>query len=158
MPPTAHGITILPFIAGERAPGWQDTAQASFIGMTQHTRPIEILQAGLESVAYRFALIHQRISPHLPAEHQIIASGNALRHSAVWAQMFADLLGRPVLMTTGAEATSRGVALLALEALGISEAQDVEIEKTYEPNDAHHQQHQEALQKQIALYERLILS
>jgi gluconokinase len=48
----------------------------------------------------------------------IVASGGALARSRAWAPMLADALGRPLLVLRETEATSRGVALLALEALG----------------------------------------
>ena len=91
--PAAHGLTVLPFVAGERAPGWQGQARASLIDFSLNTRPIEILRAGLEGVAYRFALIQQRLAPHLPPDYHIIASGNGLLSSPTWLQIMADVLG-----------------------------------------------------------------
>ncbi len=154
--PAGHGLTMLPFVAGERAPGWRGNARASLIGFTLNTRPIDILRAGLEGVAYRFALIHQRIAAHLPPEHQIIASGGLL-NSPVWLQIMADVLGRPLIASAETEATSRGVALLALEALGHFEDKPAAVGKTYQPNRDHHARYQEALQKQVEAYNRLVI-
>lgn len=155
--PAGHGLTVLPFIAGERAPGWRDDARASLLGFNLNTRPIDILRAGLESVAYRFALIHRRIAPHLPADHQIIASGAGLLSSPTWLQIMADVLGRPLIASAEKEATSRGVALLALEALGLASDQPAATAKTYRPIDDHHARYQAALDKQVEAYNRLIL-
>jgi gluconokinase len=105
MEPTAHGLTFLPFIAGERAPGWHDHAQATITGLTLHSRPIDLLRAGLESVAYRFALIHQSIAPQLPEDHQIIASGSGLLSSPAWMLIMADVLNRPLIASAEREAT-----------------------------------------------------
>jgi gluconokinase len=159
--PAAHGLTVLPFLAGERAPGWHDEAKASIIGLTLNTRPIDIVQAGLESVAYRFALIYRLIAPHLAREsgHQVVASGGGLLSSSAWLQIMADVLGRPILTLAEKEATSRGVALLALESLGIVEdTTDLPPETglRYETNPAHHQRYQEALEEQLAYYDLLI--
>src|SRR5690606_18921983 len=41
--PDSHGLTILPFLAGERAPGWNDHAQAVFMGMTLDTEPVHLV-------------------------------------------------------------------------------------------------------------------
>ena len=86
-PPAAHGLTILPFVAGERAPGWNDDARGSIVGFSMSTRPLDIVQAALEGIAYRFALIYQRIAPNLATDPppQIIASGGALLSSPAWA-------------------------------------------------------------------------
>ena len=59
LPPDGHGLTMLPFFAGERSPGWNPNARAAIIGLSLATAPLEILQAGLEAVAYRFALIYR---------------------------------------------------------------------------------------------------
>ena len=65
MAPITHGMTMLPFLAGERAPGWRDNALAVLVGFTLNSRPLDILRSGLESVAYRFALIYRLIAPSL---------------------------------------------------------------------------------------------
>lgn len=159
MSPTGHGITVLPFVAGERAPGWHDEAQASLIGLSLNTRPLDILRAGLEGVAYRFALIHQSISPELPPDHQIIGSGSGLLNSPAWMQIMADVLGRPLTASAESEATSRGIALLALEALrpGTIAQNPAAAGKTYYPNDEYHRRYQAALAEQVRLYNKLIL-
>ncbi|MBE7474745.1 MAG: carbohydrate kinase [Anaerolineae bacterium] len=154
--PAAHGLTVLPFVAGERAPGWQSRARASLIGFTLNTRPIEILRAGLEGVAYRFALIQQRLAPHLPPDYQIIASGSGLLNSPVWLQIMADVLGHPVIASAETEATSRGVAVLALEALDLAQDLPAALGKTYQPNQVHHARYQEALATQLDLYRKLV--
>lgn len=154
--PTAHGLTVLPFVAGERAPGWRGELRASLIGFTLNTRPIDILRASLEAIAYRFALIHQRLASHLPPDHQIIASGSGLLSSPAWLQIMADVLGRPLIASAEQEATSRGAALLALEALDLLEDRPAALGKIYHPNPTHHAPYQAALAKQVDCYNALL--
>lgn len=158
--PAAHGLTILPFVAGERAPGWKGGARASLVGFTLNTRPIDIVQAALEGIAYRFAIIYGRIKPHLGERNQqIIASGGGLLHSPAWLQIFADVLNQPIIALAEHELTSRGVALLALEQLGIIDqpgALAAETGQTYLPHADRYQRHQAALARQIAVYEQLL--
>ena len=78
MPPDAHGLTVLPFLAGERSVGWVAAARAAVVGLSLATRPIDILRAGLETVAYRFALIHARLREACPASARVVATGGAL--------------------------------------------------------------------------------
>src|SRR5260221_7271506 len=47
MAPGSHGLTLLPFLAGERAPGWNPNAQAVLIGMTLNTNAEQLIRAGL---------------------------------------------------------------------------------------------------------------
>jgi gluconokinase len=157
--PAQHGLTFLPFVAGERAPGWREDARAAISGLTLHTQPVDILQAGLEAIAYRFALIYQRILPQLQESHEIIAGGGGLLSSAAWLQIMADVLGRPLHALAEKEGTSRGLALLALEQLGvITRSSDLPpaLGTTYVPDSKCHALHQEGLARQVELYDRLL--
>ena len=157
--PDAHGLTVLPFLAGERNPGYAPGATATISGLRWHTRPIEILRAGLEAVAYRLALIYELLAPHASSDARIIASGAALTQSPAWAQIMADVLGRPVVMALEPEASSRGAVLLAAEALGLLPAIDQALPAfgaTYEPGPARHGRYQEALARHRELYRKLM--
>jgi gluconokinase len=158
LPPDGHGLTILPFLAGERSPGWAGDATAIIAGLTLSTTPIEIVRAGLEAVAYRFALIERRICDRAGCAHRLIASGGALLHSPAWLQIMADVLGRPVVASAEPEVTSRGAALLALEALGALPSLDAAPAADgalYTPDPARHQRYQDAITRQQQLYATL---
>lgn len=159
LPPAAHGLTVLPFVAGERAPGWNEQARASVIGFTLNTRPIEIVQAGLEAIAYRFALIYQRLATYLPPSQtrQIIASGGGLLSSPAWLQIFADVLEQPIVSLAEKEITSRGITLLGLEQLGlIRHMADLPpaTGQIYQPRPAFAANHHAARQRQVAVYQQ----
>jgi gluconokinase len=161
MAPDTHGLTVLPFWAGERSPGWHASARATITGMTLHTTPIDIMRASLEATAYCFASIYERLqSIHVEAK-EMIASGAGLLQSPAWLQMMADVLGRPVIASAVSEASSRGAALLALEACGrladLAEA-PVPLDKTYDPDMANHTRYREAMARQQDLYEILVSS
>ncbi|MDB5081849.1 MAG: carbohydrate kinase [Chloroflexi bacterium] len=117
--PDGHGLTVLPFLTGERSPGWNASARAAIVGLSLDTSPLEIMRAGLESIAYRFGILHDIMADALPQALQIIASGGALLNSPTWMQILADVLNRPVTASAEGETTSRGAALLALEQLGV---------------------------------------
>jgi gluconokinase len=155
--PDAHGLTVLPFWSGERSTGWLADARGGLFGLRQQTKPVEIVRAVLESIAYRFALIARELDQLAP-NATIVASGNALRSSPVWLQIIADVLGRPLLLGGPAEASSRGAALLALEAVGkiatIEEDQFV-ADQVFEPDMTRHARYQQGLARQEELYERV---
>jgi gluconokinase len=155
--PDSHGLTILPFWSGERSTGWSSNARGVVVGLKQETQPVEILRATLEAIAYRFALIAralERIAPNAG----IVATGNALRSSPVWIQIMADVLGRPITLGNAAEASIRGAALLALEAVGkiatIEEAR-FEVGLTCTPDEERHDRYLRGLARQQKFYERL---
>lgn len=116
MPADGHGLTILPFPSGERSPGWADNARLTITGLTLGTSPVAILRAALESVAFRFQLIADRLREVAPEAAEIVGSGGALVASPAWCRILADVLGRPLVVPDCAESSSRGAALLAIEA------------------------------------------
>ncbi len=159
MQPDSHGLTVLPFLAGERSPGWAGDVKATISGLGLSTTPLDILRASLEAVAYRFALIAQAINNEAGANHRFIASGGGLLHSSAWMQIFADVLGQPVIASAEPEATSRGVALLALETMGIIpniQALPAADGTIYQPDQARHERYQAAIARQQQLYDALI--
>jgi gluconokinase len=158
MKPDSHGLTILPFWAGERSPGWTPDARGAILGLTLQTRPIEILRAAMEAIAYRFALIAKALEPLAP-QAAIMASGHALRSSTVWVQILADVLGRQVMVSELSEASTRGAALLALEAAGKIQSIEeffVPVETVFEPDMSHHARYQDGLERQQQMYEQAI--
>ncbi|MBA2703208.1 MAG: gluconokinase [Blastocatellia bacterium] len=156
--PDSHGLTVLPFWLGERSPGWNANARGGIFGMTQTTRPIEILRAAMEAVAYRFALVASALDRFAP-DAKLVASGQALRSSPAWTQIVADVLGRSLVLSERTEASTRGAALLALEAAGkIDSISDfpVSVATTFEPDLSCHERYQEGLKRQQQLYDRVM--
>jgi gluconokinase len=156
--PDAHGLTVLPFWAGERSTGWHADASGAILGLTAHTRPIEILRAGMEAVAYRLALISEALDLYAPGA-EIRASGGALRASRVWPQIISDALKRRVTLSRVAEASSRGAVLLALEAQGkIKSVSDIPAPAggACEPDEALHAVYRRAAERQQKFYELLV--
>jgi gluconokinase len=130
--PDGHGLIFLPFLAGERSTGYLESASGSILGLKSSTDTIDIVQAALESVAYRFAEIFDQLNEVVKII-EIIASGGALRESPVWTQIIADVIGRNMSLPDTREASSRGAVLLALETIGKIE----NIEQIQTPNGSH---------------------
>lgn len=154
-----HGLTVLPFFSGERSTGWHDFARASIIGMSLSTGPLEVMRASLEAVCYRFASIYSRLQTELSDRTRIIASGGAIVNSRFWTQMMADVIGVPVSASGVPEASSRGAAMLALEAFGQVEFfQELEtpLGEVHEPNMDNHQIYLGARARQDKFYDLLI--
>ncbi|MDP6713482.1 MAG: gluconokinase [SAR202 cluster bacterium] len=117
--PAAHGLTALPFLSGERSPGWAGSATAAFNGLRVTSTATEMLQAALEATAYRFSKVWDLMKPHISNDASVVASGGALTASRYMSQMMSDVLGTPIQECLEPEATSRGSAILALHGLGV---------------------------------------
>lgn len=160
MEPDAHALTILPFWTGERSPGWSKDARGVILGLRLHTTPTDILRAALEAIALRFAALDSILRQVVPESREIVATGGALLRSPAWLQIMADALGHPLLASAEPEASSRGAALLALEAMGDlpegEEALQPPLERAYEPVPAHTERYRAAAERQRLLYNLLV--
>jgi gluconokinase len=156
--PDSHGLTFLPLLAGERSPGWATNATGAIVGLRLSTEPIEILQAALEAVAHRLALVAEQIAPIVDSKAKVIASGGALSASPAWAQMIATAVERPLHLTSEPELTARGTAILALNAIDGTalDAFPPNITSVIEPREADIPVFRAARERQAVLYEKVI--
>ena len=148
--PDAHGVTFLPLLGGERSPGWNPRAAGAIAGLTFDADAADLLQAGLEGVAYRIA----EIGDGLPQVDEVVATGRALLANAYWMQVFADVLGRPVTASAVAEGSARGAAVQVLERLD-HEAEPAPLGRVYEPDARRTEVYATARERQRELYRRL---
>lgn len=156
--PDGHGVTVLPFLAGERAPGWRTGRRGVIAGLTLDVVPLALVQAAMEAIALRLALVYELVTPAAEREHVIVASGGGLGRSPAWRRMIADAFGHPIHWSPESEATSRGAALLALQALGvIPDVEDARrpLGDVVTPDPARHARYRVALARQQALDDRV---
>ena len=150
--PGSHGLTLLPFLAGERSPYWRADLRGVISGLSLATGPVDILQAALEAVALRFLDIYELLRGVLPEPREVVVSGGALGESPAWAQMIADALGRPLTMSRVAEASSRGAALLAFRQAGVPvKLRSERPPRVYEPRSGYRQILQQEMEQQRQL-------
>jgi gluconokinase len=163
LPPDATGLTVLPFLAGERSPSWYDDARAVFAGLSLSTRPADLIRAGMESVAYRLAEIYSALSTLAAPDHVIAVNGGAVIERPAWLQIISDTLGHSlVALPAGDESTARGAAIVAAVAGGhlpsLTAGAEFTAEGTsYAPDRARHTRYLAGLERQRRL-ERLLSS
>jgi gluconokinase len=151
LPPDGHGLTMLPFLAGERSPDYLPDARGSITGLRLATTREEILRAGLEAVALRFGAVVDALS-HRVNVKRIVATGTALTASHVWPQILADVLGRPLALPRDAELTSRGAAIIGFEGIGVRPKNPKPaIARIFRPDRRSHEIYQAAAARQQRL-------
>ncbi|HEY8705877.1 MAG TPA: gluconokinase [Gaiellaceae bacterium] len=148
--PDEHGLTFLPFLGGERSTGWDPDATGAIAGLTFDTTPLDIRQAALEGVAFRFAAI----ADLLPEIEEVVATGGGLLADPEWIQLMADALARPVTASTVEEASLRGAAVATLERLGC-ETGEAPLGEMFHPREARADAYRSARERQQRLYEEL---
>jgi gluconokinase len=146
--PDAHGLTFLTLLGGERSPGWHQHARGGVHGLTFDTTPLDLRQAALEGVAFRFA----EVADLMPRIEDIVATGGALLEDPEWVQIMADALARPLRTSGVREASLRGAAVLTLERLGIS-APPAAVGGLVEPRAEFADEYRAARDRQRRLYE-----
>ncbi len=146
--PDSHGLTFLSLLGGERSPGWHPHAKGAIHGLTFDTTPLDLRQAGLEGVAFRFA----EVADLMPGIEEIVATGGALLKDPDWVQIMADALGRPLTTSGVKEASLRGAAVVVLERLGETPA-PAPLGSVVEPRHDKVELFRAARERQRRLYE-----
>jgi gluconokinase len=146
--PSDHGLTFLPFLGGERSTGWDPEATGSLLGLTFATTPLDVRQAALEGVGFRFAAI----ADLLPGVEELVATGGALWQAPEWIQLIADALARPVFRSGVPEASLRGAAVAILRQSG-SEPANAPLGQVFHPREERAEAYRLARERQQRLYE-----
>ena len=159
LPPAAHGLAVLPYLAGERGPGYHAAARGALTGVGLATAPEEVFRAVLESIALDFAALDRRLGTVVGGPPRVVASGGALARSPLLADILAGALGRPIELSSEAEASTRGAAALALAAAGViasPAALAAPATTTIRPQAAAVDAYRAAAERQADLYARLL--
>jgi gluconokinase len=108
IPPGADGLTVLPYLTGERSPHWQSDLEFTLHGARlRHTRA-HVARAALESIAFCIADIRT-----------ITGTGGAIKltggitRSRTWMQTLSDVLETPLEPVDAADASAIGAATIA---------------------------------------------
>ena len=129
VPPGAEGLLFLPYLQGERTPHLDPHARGAWIGLTAAHQRRHLVRAVLEGVAFSlkdcFALLAEQ---GLPLAQLRVTGGGA--RSALWRQICADALERPITTLAADEGPAFGAALIAGVAVGLYPSLAAACERT----------------------------
>jgi xylulokinase len=157
VPSGSDGVQFLPWLLGSIAPRPEDDVRAAFVGLgLQHGRT-HLARAVLEGVALNLAWLLPHVEQFVGGAFPVLRFGGGGAQSAVWAQILADALDRPVDRLDEARATNaRGAAFLAFAALGMLELDDVpsllRIASRHDPDPANRETMAQALRRLQSLH------
>ncbi|MEE3662830.1 FGGY-family carbohydrate kinase [Brenneria sp. g21c3] len=139
--PGSDGVFYQPYLNGERAPFYNQSARAGFFGIGQHTTNAHLLRAVFEGLAYA---IKDSLTDYPDGGDLYIAGGGAA--SPYWLQIIADCTGRKVIASPAKELSARGAAMLAALAVGEkivpSDLAGNQGRQTFAPNPRAHRHYQ----------------
>jgi xylulokinase len=106
-------ILFQPYIQGERTPIWDSLARGSFVGITSATTLADLARSVLEGTALALKDVLQSLpKENQGALEQIVAVGGTTKN-ALWNQIKADAIQKPIRVLDNPETTCLGSALLA---------------------------------------------
>lgn len=109
---------FLPFLFGERCPGWQDERMGGFYDLKPEHSAHDMYHAVLEGVLFNLYQCYQTLTDLVGTPHTIKLSGG-IRHSAYWTQMCADIFQCPIELDPATQASTMGAVVIAMEKLGL---------------------------------------
>ncbi|MCD8349515.1 MAG: hypothetical protein LUC93_02775 [Planctomycetaceae bacterium] len=112
-----HTPVFLPFLFGERCPGWQDTRRGGFEDLTGLDDERTMFRAVAEGILFNIYQCYEILTAIAGTPERIILSGGIL-NSPGWMQMAADIFGRDLTLSDNPHASLLGGAALALNAAG----------------------------------------
>ncbi len=104
---------FLPHLQGERAPLWDAASRGGFAGLTASHGPAEMAAAILEGVAFSARLAFEALEQSAGVKPAILKAGGGGFASDTWAQLRADVLGRPIQRVEGRDPGAIGAAVMA---------------------------------------------
>jgi xylulokinase len=116
--PGANRLIFLPYMYGERSPIWDSNARGVFCGLSLATTKGDMVRAVMEGAAY--GLRHNMAAAEEAGftARQLACVGGGAR-SALWNQIKANVLQRPVHLPQAATGAPMGDAIVAAVGAGI---------------------------------------
>ena len=154
--PQVDSLVFLPFIFGERCPGWDDERTGGFTGIVSHHTYQDMYQAIQEGILFNLYQCYQSLVEVNAKPYKIKLSGGIL-HSDKWTQMCADIFGVEMEIDQAQHTSLLGGAVLAMEYLGlISDAKefDVPVGTIIKPNLEVRSIYQEKFKQYLEIYKQ----
>ncbi len=158
-PPGSNNLMFTPWLNGERAPVEENFLRACLFNMSLQTTRADMVRAVFEGVALNHKWLLFYVEKFMKRETKAIHMVGGGAKSAVWCQIHADVLNRPIRQVKDPiQSNVRGSAFLAAVALGYfgydDIAQYIEIEKTFEPNPKNRELYDQRFKVYLKFYKQ----
>ena len=119
VPRGSDGLYVVPYWNGALTPYWDHEARGIMVGFRGVHRRAHIYRAVLEGIAFELRVSQDQVERATgETVEEFIAMGGGSR-CALWCQMFADVLRRPVVVSRQQETTCLGAGMLAAFGVGL---------------------------------------
>ncbi|WP_396668017.1 gluconokinase [Microbacterium sp. R86528] len=107
---------FMPFLFGERSPGWQDQRQGGLLALQPHHTRADMYQAVLEGIVYSLFHCFKELTALSGSPRRVILSGGVLS-SPFWTQLTVDVFGVEMEVSTQQHSSTVGAIRMGLAAL-----------------------------------------
>ncbi len=111
-------LVFLPFLLGERTPFWDSDLRAAMLGIDASVSAADLRQALMQGVAFVNRTVLERAETATGLQASEVRIGGGGSRDAVWNQIRADVLGRPLVVSPAKETGLAGCLAAARVALG----------------------------------------
>ncbi len=117
VPAGADGLVFLPYLAGERAPVFDERASGAFAGLTLAHGRAHLVRAVLEGAAYAMRHVAEPLAAAGAPVSSLRLAGRPTPGD-LWGRIKADVLGVPAIVPAVGETAVVGAAILAATGVG----------------------------------------
>jgi xylulokinase len=122
VPAGSGGVLFLPWMAGSFSPDANPKMRGGFVNLSLDTRRSHLVRAVVEGICHNLAWLVPYVEAFSGAPVEQLTFGGGAARSAVWCQILADVLGRPVSVLDDPDhLNTRAVGRLGLHRLGVLE-------------------------------------
>jgi sugar (pentulose or hexulose) kinase len=160
VPAGSDDLVFLPYLAGERAPIFDEAARGAFVGLTLAHERRHLVRAVLEGAAYAIRHVAAPILDAGVVVTEMRLAGGPSR-SDLWARIKADVTGFRVAIPSVADTAVLGAAILAARGVGLAPdlatgvRRMTRVDRTIDPDPAAHRRYSALFDVYRSLYPSL---
>lgn len=160
VPPGSGNVLFLPWLTGSGAPSGSPNARGGFLNLSLETSRAHLIRAVVEGCAFNLRWLLPEVERFAEASFPVLRFSGGAAVSDTWAQIMADVTGRPVeQLADGRHTNNRATALLAFRALGMCDLDALErlcpLRRRYEPHAEVRETYDRLFAQFVASFERL---
>ncbi len=147
---------FLPFLFGERCPGWHDGRRGGFAYVDAGHGIRDLYRGIQQGVLFQLYLCYEFLTKSAGDPKRILLSGGIL-NSRIWTQMCADIFGREMEVQESKQGSLMGAVILAREVMkDLRDAGDYEpeIREVIRPCGKRHRQYMEQYERYLHVYHK----
>ena len=153
-PAGSDGLLFLPYLLGERAPLWNANARGAYFGINIKHEQKHFVRATLEGILYEIFSIGKILEEQ--RAFSSLSINGSFASFPLWAQIIADMFGKPVSVNNSYDSIGTGALLLSQTEMGkypnLEEAaKTIALPPSYFPGKKDHQLYM----KYFAVFEKL---